>query len=88
MTNKPQGGTYQRRRQGPSDETEGAPVRSAVELVSTDQPADDPVPPRARVLCCDPLTIALTAAASAGPGIESQLNDVRHLLDRASVEGE
>jgi hypothetical protein len=36
--------------------------------------------------CCDPFAIALTAGSVRT--METRLNDVRHLLDRASVEGE
>jgi hypothetical protein len=74
---------------GRQAETAAAPICYVAELVG------DTYSKRAilwlialMVPCCDPLAIALTAAGSADCGMETRLNDVRHLLDRASVEGE
>jgi hypothetical protein len=72
---------------GRQAETEAAPIRYVAELVG------DTYCERAirwvialTVPCCDPLTIALTGGSVRS--METRLNDVRHLLDRASAEGE
>jgi hypothetical protein len=74
-------------RAGRQAETEAAPIRYVAELGGYSERAIRWLT-ALLVPCCDPLAIVLTAAASAGRGMETRLNDVRHLLDRASVEGE
>jgi hypothetical protein len=47
-------------------ETEAAPIRFVAELVGADADSERAIRwPALMVLCCDPLAIALTAAASA-----------------------
>ena len=67
MTSPGPSGTRQRDRQGRQTETEAAPIRYVAELIGTDTDSERAIRwlIALMVLCCDPLAIALTAAASA-----------------------
>ncbi len=54
---------------GRQAETEAAPIRYVAELIGTDTDSERAIRwlIALMVLCCDPLAIALTAAASAWP---------------------
>jgi hypothetical protein len=66
-------------------EVEAAPICYVAELLGTDINSERAIRwlIALTVLCCNPLALALTAVGSAGRSGETQLNDVRRLLDRA-----
>jgi hypothetical protein len=64
---------------------EAAPICYVAEVLGTDINSERAIRwlIAVTVLCCNPLALALTAVGSAGRSGETQLNDVRRLLDRA-----